>query len=157
MKALTTTELNHKLLSNAVTRRYFVGTYPACITPITNKTIYSFITNVDEHDEVGQHWNGWFVRDSKLLFFDSFGREYDDETLPLHYLNIVEQYDSVECSTKRVQGWESVACRVGNYIPTFFIDIKYNFFHFIDIKYNIKYNFKFPFIRLIFIFDRDRK
>ena len=110
MKALTTTELNHKLASNAVTRRYFVGTYPACITPITDKTIYSFITNVDEHDEVGQHWNGWFVRDSKLFFFDSFGREYDDETLPLHYLNIVEQYDSVECSTKRVQGWESVAC-----------------------------------------------
>ena len=25
--------------------------------------------------------------------------------------------------------------RVGNYIPTFFIDIRYNFFHFIDIIY----------------------
>ena len=28
--------------------------------------------------------------------------------------------------------------RVGNYIPTFFIDIKYNFFHFIDIIYRYK-------------------
>ena len=28
--------------------------------------------------------------------------------------------------------------RVGNYIPTFFIDIRYNFFHFIDIIYRYK-------------------
>ena len=83
-------------LINAVTRRYFFETYPACIIPITHKTIYSFITNVDEHDEVGQHWNGWFVRESKFLFFDCFGREYDDEILPLHYQKIFEQYDSVE-------------------------------------------------------------
>ena len=31
-----------------------------------------------------------------------------------------------------------VITRVGNYIPTFFIDIKYNFFHFIDIIYRYK-------------------
>ena len=28
--------------------------------------------------------------------------------------------------------------RVGNYIPTIFIDIRYNFFHFIDIIYRYK-------------------
>ena len=31
-----------------------------------------------------------------------------------------------------------ITTRVGNYIPTFFIDIKYNFFHFIDIIYRYK-------------------
>ena len=32
----------------------------------------------------------------------------------------------------------AIISRVGNYIPTFFIDIKYNFFHFIDIIYRYK-------------------
>ena len=33
---------------------------------------------------------------------------------------------------------DSIRARVGNYIPTFFIDIRYNFFHFIDIIYRYK-------------------
>lgn len=110
MTPLTTVELNRALLSNSVTREQFVGTFPSCITPITRKTKFSFITNIDEHDEIGQHWNAWFADGVKISFFDSFGRAFDDETLPEHYTNIVEEFDRVEYTEKRVQGWESVAC-----------------------------------------------
>ena len=34
--------------------------------------------------------------------------------------------------------WNQLSIRVGNYIPTSFIDIRYNFFHFIDIIYRYK-------------------
>ena len=38
----------------------------------------------------------------------------------------------------RYHSYSLVLTRVGNYIPTFFIDIRYNFFHFIDIIYRYK-------------------
>ena len=110
MRPLTTLDLNTILGANKVTKNRFIGTYPSCITPNTSKRTYAFITNVDQHDLPGQHWNAWFIDGSKISFFDSFGRNHEDETLPKHYTDIVKSFEQIAYSTTRIQGWDSVAC-----------------------------------------------
>ena len=44
MKSLTTLELDELLKNNAVTRKYFLGTFPACMSPLTTRKKYSFLT-----------------------------------------------------------------------------------------------------------------
>lgn len=110
MKPLTTLDVNTFLGANSVTKKHFIGTYPSCITPKTNKKTYAFITNTDEHDLPGQHWNAWFVEGQKISFFDSFGRDYEDVTLPKHYREIARSFKQVNFCTIRLQGWDSVAC-----------------------------------------------
>jgi len=110
MKPLSTLEINRILEENTVTKKYYTGTYPSCIALRTKKKTYAFVTNTDEHDKTGQHWNAWFVEGEKIAFFDSFGRDWEDATLPKHYRDIVEPFEQITYSTSRVQGWDSVAC-----------------------------------------------
>ena len=37
MKSLTTLELDELLKNNAVTKKYFLGTFPACMSPLTTR------------------------------------------------------------------------------------------------------------------------
>jgi hypothetical protein len=110
MEPLSTVDINHILMNNSVTSRHFIGTYPACVLPTSRRKQYSFITNVDAHDEQGQHWTAWSVKNDTVSFFDSFGRKYDDETLPTYFSDIVDLFDGVTYSARRVQSWTSVAC-----------------------------------------------
>ena len=109
-RGLTTNEIDSMLKGNTVTRNHYIGTFPSCFIPNSDKNIYCFITNTDDHDGSGQHWNSWFVRGERITFFDSFGRKYDNENFPKHYLDIVEQFDYVEYTTKRVQDWSAKTC-----------------------------------------------
>ena len=50
------------------------------------------------------------MQNRTVFFFDSFGRRFDDETLPNHFTEFVKSFDRVVCTTKRVQSWTSVTC-----------------------------------------------
>ena len=78
MKPLTTLQIN-KILKNNPSTKNFIGTFPACIIPKTNKKNYSFIINTHDHFNSGEHWVAFVVRNKKTYFFDSFGRN------PFHY------------------------------------------------------------------------
>ena len=110
MIPITTKDLNKILYENSVTKRFFVGTHPSCILPKTTKTFYSFITNTQNHDEFGGHWNAWIVDGKRLTFFDSFGRDPKDVTLPEHYKDFIRRFRIVDWVRTRVQGWDSKAC-----------------------------------------------
>ena len=110
MKPLTTKQLNEILKSNNVTNRYFIGTFPACNYPISKNDVYSFITNTDEHDQSGNHWNSWFVRGKKIIFFDSFGRAPHDQAFPQHYRDLIKKFNGVEYSRTQIQGLEATTC-----------------------------------------------
>ena len=82
MKSLTTLELDELLKNNAVTKKYFLGTFPACMSPLTTRKKYSFFTNTDEHNKGGIHWCAWMVDGDEITFFDSFGRHPKDPAFP---------------------------------------------------------------------------
>ena len=103
---MNTLDLNSILLSNPVTKRFFLGTYPACITPKTNKKFYTFITNTDDHDESGEHWNAWVVNNNNAMFFDSYGRN----PRLLNYHDVVTNFNQVKFTTKCLQDFNSQSC-----------------------------------------------
>lgn len=114
MKALTTKNLDDILKNNSVTSRFFLGTYPSCMSPNTTKKKYSFITNTSSHELGGSHWCGWMVDDKKITFFDSFGRHPSDLAFP--YKDIIRGF-KLEYNKKQVQDFSSVTC--GHYCIQF--------------------------------------
>ena len=110
MKALTTQTLNKILLKNPVTKKNFIGTFPGCISPSKDAKQYSFITNTDLHHQSGEHWNAWIVKENKIVFFDSFGRDPRDTSFPDNYKNIVEQFSNLEYSKDQIQSFTSATC-----------------------------------------------
>ena len=98
------------LKNNSVTKHLYTGTFPACISPGTNRASYSFISNTQEHNEPGDHWVGWFIRDGKVTFMDTFGRAPDDETFPNYFSDFIEKFDNVEFSRVQIQSISSRLC-----------------------------------------------
>ena len=90
---MNTRDLNKLLMNNDYTKRYYLGTFPACRTPKSRKKVYSFITNTDEHDKPGKHWVAWVVRGKEVKFFDSFGRSPYDNTFPHDFVDILERFE----------------------------------------------------------------
>lgn len=128
--SLTTEQLNTILKYNQVTKNYFLGTYPACMYPITKKRVYSFITNTDTHDLQGTHWTAWFVRNDTISFFDSFGRCYSHPDFPEYYNDIAKHFKNVEYSTVQIQSSESWTCGYFcvNFIYSKSMGLEYRYF-----------------------------
>ena len=110
MKALTTAEIDALLGSNNYTKKYFAGTYPACVVPTTKRQKFAFISNTDEHQNPGTHWNAFAVNGKTLTFFDSFGRSPWDASFPIFFEKYASQFDIVRFVKLRVQGLESNSC-----------------------------------------------
>ena len=108
--SLTTKNLDDILWSNEVTNKIFRGTYPSCMFPKSNKPVYAFITNTEDHNKPGQHWNSWFVRNDTLYFFDSFGREPNHSDFPIYYQTLLKKYRQVQYNKTRIQAWDAVTC-----------------------------------------------
>ena len=73
--ALNNFQIDYILKNNYITKKYFIGTFPACQFPDITKTKYGFITNTDTHDKQETHWNAWWVEEDTITFFDSYGRK----------------------------------------------------------------------------------
>ena len=130
MRSLTTKKLDLILKNNSVTKKYFLGTFPACLYPDSDRNVYSFITNTDEHDKPGKHWNSWFVENNKIIFFDSFGRAPDDPSLPEYYQDITQQFKVVEFNKSQIQGLMSKTCGYfcAHFIYVFSLGLNYHSF-----------------------------
>ena len=107
---LTTSDLNKVLKSNSVTKGIYLGSFPSCIKPRTEKKMYAYISNTDNHNHGGQHWCAWFIKDECISFFDSFGRKPWDPTFPSHFHDIVADYTCLQYTDSRLQNWTSVTC-----------------------------------------------
>jgi len=136
MTPLTTNQLNKILKDNNVTNRYFIGTFPACNYPISKNAVYSFITNTDEHNRPGEHWNSWFVRDGKVIFFDSFGRTPYDQAFPQNYREFITKFNEVEYSRTQIQGFNGSTCGLFCVHCIYVLSLGLNLNNFINDYYN---------------------
>ena len=68
--ALSTQQLDSMLKQEPMTKRYFIGVFPSCFINQVSlpRRNHCFITNTDNHESSGEHWNAWFVRDGILYF-----------------------------------------------------------------------------------------
>jgi hypothetical protein len=109
--ALSTNHINKILWNNPYTKKYFIGTYPACrVEKLPKKKIYAFVTNTDHHSKSGAHWNSWFVRDETVYFFDSFSRSPMHESFPHDYKDIVLKFKKFAYFNVQVQSFDSFTC-----------------------------------------------
>ena len=141
MEALTTLEINEILKNNPVTRKKFVGTFPACIIPMPGKNEYSFVSNTDSHDKPGEHWNSWVVNKDTVHFFDSFGRDIRDPTLPDYYRDFAIGFNRVVCNTQQIQHFQSITCGYFCVHFIYIISLGMNLKHFLsDYSQDLKSN-----------------
>ena len=111
MKPQRTEDLNKILMSNPVTRKSYLGAFPACVFPKNTKARYCFISNTSNHlDTNGEHWVGWFIDDDTVKFFDSYGRSPTDETFYDFFNIFTKKFKNVEYSGNRIQGWTCITC-----------------------------------------------
>ena len=103
---MNTLDLNNILYDNPVTKRFFLGTYPACIVPETNRKFYTFITNTDNHTKSGEHWNAWVVDNDNVTFFDSYGRN----PYLLNYHSVLNNFRQIRYTSECIQDFSSQAC-----------------------------------------------
>lgn len=110
-RGLSNKDLDSILKTNEFTKSGFMGTFPACRVRLpTKKRQYSFITNIDHCLRKGKHWNGWYVDDDTIYFFDSFGRGVLDLNFPHYYRDIVLQFKNVKCFEQQLQPFNSKTC-----------------------------------------------
>ena len=141
MKALNTLQINHILKNNNVTKGMFIGTYPACIIPKTNKLKYTFVSNTHVHEKSGEHWNAWMVEGDTVSFFDSFGRSVFDPSLPSYYRDFVKKFKIVKCNLVQVQHFNSIACGFFCVHYIYLASLGVNFKHFLsDYSRDLKSN-----------------
>ena len=107
---MKTNTLNQVLFTNPSTRKYFIGTFPACAPIHTRKRTYGFITNTDCHDGQGQHWCAWWIKDGHALFFDSFGRPTTHRSLPRDFYKLTLKYKSCKYVSQPVQLPGTTSC-----------------------------------------------
>ena len=109
MSALTTIDINQILWNDPITKKIFLGSYPACEIPNSKKKRYSFITNTDQHDKPGTHWTAWMVEGDNVEFFDSFGRSPKNFQMPHEFKHFILG-KTVSYSTLQVQEFSSSTC-----------------------------------------------
>ena len=152
IKPLDTREINEILDNSNVTRGKYLGTYPACIYPKSNKKCYAFISNTDEHNETGQHWCAWVIKGESIFFFDSFGREPWNESFPYHFREIVDDFKQLEYTNTRIQNLTSKTCGYFciHFIYTLCLGLGYNdFLHEYSTNYSINDDVVFNFFHSI--------
>ncbi len=112
MTSLTTGHINSILKGNAMTKPYFIGTFPSCmIGPLPRRKEYCFITNTDNHESSGTHWNSWVVKDKIIYFFDSFGRSPLHAAFPHDYRDILLMFNNnFQYFDKQIQPIDSFTC-----------------------------------------------
>ena len=139
--SLTTTEINKFMFSNSAVNRYFLGTFPACQMPLISQKWYCFITNTDEHDKPGQHWNAWFVKNGQLSFLDTFGRSIDDVQLPSYYRDYVKNFHEYEYCKIPIQSISSKNCGLFCIHFTYLMSFGFDFEYFLNQFYfNVNLN-----------------
>jgi len=78
------------ILSRGITQQYYRGTFPEDIN-FTFSAPYCVVTNCDSHNGAGTHWNAWFIDKTMIYFFDSYGRDIMNETLPDGYRKFIRK------------------------------------------------------------------
>lgn len=85
---MDTTQIN-----NTITAAGFLGAFPYDELPTKpNTDSYSLVINTDSSHEPGNHWLVLLCKNNHYYFFDSFGRQFDDETFPTAFSTAIKNY-----------------------------------------------------------------
>lgn len=103
-------KLKQILTKNPYTRRVFLGVYPSCKVPVSKRKSYCFISNTQSHEKTGKHWVVWFIKNDRVLFFDSFGRSPYNADFPHSFMDMAERFQKCSYVAKPVQHPSSAWC-----------------------------------------------
>ena len=97
MRSFNTSDIDGILKTHPLTRKSFLGTYPACVFPKTNKKVFSFASNTSDHLDDGSHWIGWMI---------DTDRATDDSTLPHHFKTFAKKIQNCTIYQKKNSRFE---------------------------------------------------
>ena len=119
--ALNNFRIDYILNNNYTTKKYFIGTFPACQIPDIRKRKYT-----DTHDKQGIHWNAWWVVGDTVTFFGQKPNSFNH-----YYIDFISKFRSVKYCSELLQNTD-FAC--GYFCIHFIYDysIGLNLNHIID-------------------------
>ena len=91
----------------------FLGVFPCDRIPKTSKYAYSMIINTDNHRLPGSHWTAIIIRGQSMYFFDSFGRNFNNNSFPLDFITNMTKLSHnkvVRFNNKVLQSFSSNTC-----------------------------------------------
>ena len=65
----------------------------------------AYVINLDEYTDAGTHWIALYVKDNKVIYFDSFGIEY----IPEEIKKFIKNKDVI-ANIFRLQAYDSIMC-----------------------------------------------
>ena len=67
-------QINRVLWRNPITKRFFLGTFPADHIPVPREFPASLVVNMDNSNLPGSHWVAmFFPTPSRVVYYDSYG------------------------------------------------------------------------------------
>lgn len=73
-KFLDTDQITKLANRDEVIKPYYLGCYPADVTPEGVRDKCCWVWNTDEADKPGSHWVGVAKQGKRIVFFDSYGK-----------------------------------------------------------------------------------
>ena len=65
----------------------------------------AYVKNLDEYEDAGTHWIALYVKNKKVVYFDSFGLEY----VPKEIIKYIKNKDII-ANIFRLQAYDSIMC-----------------------------------------------
>lgn len=111
---MDTHTIDQLLLKNPLTRKFYLGCYPADKIPLTNRVPVSIVVNEDEADKPGTHWVAIFIKSKEhVYYFDSYA------SLP--NVNIASYLDRFQGITLNPVPFQSLQSEVCAHYALFFV------------------------------------
>ena len=92
---------------------HFRGAYAYDLLPAKPTSDFSAVINTDDSTKPGDHWLVLSRKEGKLLFIDSYGRHYKDESFDPNFKKWIINYigdERVVCNKRWLQRLTSNAC-----------------------------------------------
>ena len=92
---------------------HFRGAYAYDLLPAKPTTDFSVVINTDDSTKPGEHWLVLARKNGRLLFIDSYGRSYRDDSFDPNFIKWIINYigpERVVCNRMWLQRLTSNAC-----------------------------------------------
>jgi len=135
--------MNNSQIDELIKTNTYLGSFPYDEIPKVPDNDFSLVVNTESSTEPGEHWIAIVRKQTKLYFFDTYGRTLNDATLNMGFVKAIKMLvagSRIRFNTKWLQQIMSNVC--GDYCIYFINEMSDHGFKYVLSKFsnNLKAN-----------------